>query len=232
MDENLENLLTSTPVTQHEKQLATEEILNSSSVEGEHSDSDAFQNFIQPFSILQKLFYCGVCLENCSCSLGFKLSGCVEGHTYCKPCMEQYYTALVTDGCVDHFCPGVATCKASLTLAETRALLSTESLLRYERITQVKRNPLYRECPSCGKGATASDDASSSPELQCESCGCRYCFFHASAHPGVSCAQYARNQSARTRREQAATVAVVRSTTKECPYCKSPTEKNGGCNHM
>lgn len=187
----------------------------------------------EPFSnfAFQPEFYCDICLENCSTSLIFQMSSCCKNHTFCKPCLSGYFTSMVKDGSIQHFCPGVS-CQAAVSSAELKILLDEESFARYERLSQVKQNPMYRECPKCGMGATAPPSAGILPELSCVQCGTKYCFFHADAHIGLSCRQYARNQSSQTRRELAASHSLVGKTTKKCPHCKSPTEKNGGCNHM
>ena len=181
----------------------------------------------------QPEFYCDICMENCSTALIFQISNCCDkdNHSFCTPCMRGYYTSTVTEGSIQHFCPGIG-CQAAVSSAELKALLDEESFARYERLTQVKQNVMYRECPKCGVGATAPPSASDIPELSCGECGSSYCFYHSDAHVGLSCQQYLRNQSSRTRRELAASHSFVGKSTKKCPSCKSPTEKNGGCNHM
>jgi ribosomal protein S27AE len=175
-------------------------------------------------------FFCRVCLENCSVSLGFVISNCSEQHKYCRDCLQGYYTAQVTDGVIEHFCPGVGEgCHGSLSPDELKSLVSGDAFQRNNRLLQVKKNPLYRECPSCNIGVTLADQ---SPNVKCGSCGMNYCFFHANAHTGMTCEQYARTQSRRTRQDANASNAFMRRNTRQCPYCDSPTEKSGGCNHM
>jgi ribosomal protein S27AE len=174
-------------------------------------------------------FYCKVCLENCSLSLGFTIA-CSAEHKYCRDCLTGYYTAQVNDGVIDLFCPGVSDgCQGSLSADELRSLVSDDVFERHNRFVQVKKNPLYRECPSCNVGVTLADQTA---KVKCGSCSTEYCFFHANAHVGMTCEQYARSQSRRTRQELNASNAFVNRNTKPCPYCTSPTEKNGGCNHM
>jgi hypothetical protein len=68
----------------------------------------------------------------------------------------------------------------------------------------VKKNPLYRECPVCNAGTSAStvDERGKQvpvAKLTCANPTCQhiYCFFHDNAHPGINCAEYARRQSRR-----------------------------------
>jgi ribosomal protein S27AE len=175
-------------------------------------------------------FFCTVCLENCSVSLGFVIANCSEQHKYCRDCLHGYYTAQIADGAIEHFCPGVGDgCHGLLCTEELQSLVSDEAFQRHNRLIQVKKNPLYRECPSCNTGVTLADQ---SPKVVCGSCGTEYCFFHSNAHAGMTCEQYARTQSRRTRQDMSASNEFVSRTTKCCPFCNSPTEKNGGCNHM
>jgi hypothetical protein len=175
-------------------------------------------------------FYCNICLENCSSTMGFIIASCELQHKYCRDCLQGYYTAQVNDGAVEHYCPGVGDgCKGHLASNELASLVGSDTLERYERLVQVKKNPLYRECPTCNVGITLPDQA---PTIKCGNCAAEYCFFHSNAHVGLSCETYVRSQSRRTRDELRATAQLVGSTTRNCPHCQSPTEKNGGCNHM
>jgi len=63
--------------------------------------------------------------------------------------------------------------------------------------------------------------------MTCTNCKKVYCFFHSNAHEGKSCKEYTKEQRKNDDSEQ-----TIQRTTKPCPKCKAPTEKNGGCNHM
>ena len=64
--------------------------------------------------------------------------------------------------------------------------------------------------------------------MTCEKCQILYCFVHANAHPKETCESYIR----RTCREEKSNQKYIKRMSKECPNCKAPTEKSGGCNHM
>jgi len=64
------------------------------------------------------------------------------------------------------------------------------------------------------------------PEMKCSK-GHVFCYFHSNAHPGITCAEYARAQAKDDRLARAAMGDV-----KECPGCGLPTLKSEGCNHM
>ncbi len=49
---------------------------------------------------------------------------------------------------------------------------------------------------------------------------------------GLSCEEYARRLSRKTRADLVASEELVTRSTRQCPRCGAPTEKNGGCNHM
>jgi ribosomal protein S27AE len=178
----------------------------------------------------EETFFCNICLENCSSTLSFTLGSCGMQHKYCRDCLQGYYTAQVNDGAVEHYCPGVyGGCKGQLAHEELASLVSADVMDRQERLVQVKKNPLYRECPACSVGLTLPDQT---PRILCGNCGEEYCFFHSNAHVGLTCESYVRSQSRKTRYELRATDQLVNRTTRSCPYCGSATEKNGGCNHM
>lgn len=88
-----------------------------------------------------------ICLENCPRFDEFQLTTCSFKHTYCLPCLRtylynqvQYHTSAnirrnipilrwlyffqVTNGVVDHYCPGVGQCRAALTIEEIKFLLT------------------------------------------------------------------------------------------------------------
>lgn len=183
---------------------------------------------------LTQTFYCGICLENCDTALTFPIRTCEKHHNYCKPCMTSYTRIQAESGAISYPCPGLGECSAALAEEELRVLLSEELWSRHLRLTQVKTNPLYRECPKCNHGmtATSSEASSANPQLRCEGCQYEYCFLHSDAHPNRSCQEYARAMSSRARHDLQQTDRLLKRVTKPCPKCHIATEKNGGCNHM
>jgi hypothetical protein len=129
------------------------------------------------------------------------------------------YSEQVADGVIDHYCPGVAECHAKLTMDELKLLLFPDAytrllhtcikivrpkcyvwcrIRRLERLTQVKRNPLFRECPKCNTGMTAitalpTDETAAGgngepvpvAKQTCNNCQHEFCFYHDDAHPGM-----------------------------------------------
>jgi hypothetical protein len=180
-----------------------------------------------------KTFYCKICMENCAQSLSFSAHNCCRQHEYCIPCMTGYLTAQVDDGVIHFPCPGLRDCQGSLSSDELRLLLSDESISRLDRITNIKTNPLFRECPQCSAGHTAvSMNDTTTSDIICRGCKLTYCFYHANAHTGRTCQEYVKDMSKRVKDEINASEEYVGKITKGCPRCNAATEKNGGCNHM
>ena len=182
-----------------------------------------------------RTFYCKICMENCSSALSFCPANCSHQHEYCIPCMNGYLTAQVLDGVIHYPCPGANECsQGKLTIDELRLLLSSDMAERLERLIQVKTNMFYRECPQCATQHTSSDEELrvDGPGITCVACNLQYCFYHANAHPGKDCQEFARTMTRRVRAEMEASEALVGKCSKLCPQCSAATEKSGGCNHM
>jgi hypothetical protein len=103
-----------------------------------------------------------------------------------------------------------------------------ELLAKQERFALHKQNSHYRDCPNPSCPATLLGDPLR-PAMTCPQCHTAFCFYHATAHPGLTCQQHAR----RVGRSERASQAAVRRTTRPCPRCGVRVEKMpGGCNHM
>jgi hypothetical protein len=64
--------------------------------------------------------------------------------------------------------------------------------------------------------------------MTCHQCGHTFCYSHSNAHPGETCRAY----ELRTRAADREAEATISSRAKPCPSCRTPTEKDNGCNHM
>jgi hypothetical protein len=171
------------------------------------------------------VFYCAICLENHPVSDCFTSSTCDHLHQYCRESIKTFAESLVNEGGVKIRCPGFGECQGILTEQEIKNLCDEGTWNKYQRFREMKENPNFRECPSCNHPHIGNE---SSPEITCEQCHQVYCFFHANAHPNILCHQYTREQL----KSQMKSYAFIKSNTRNCPTCSTPTEKNGGCNHM
>jgi len=66
--------------------------------------------------------------------------------------------------------------------------------------------------------------------VKCE-CGHQFCFFHSNAHPiTVPCTEY--EEELKGRDDIRLTMQAIAGDSKDCPGCKNPVFKSGGCDHM
>ena len=95
----------------------------------------------------------------------------------------------------------------------------------------------FRACPKgdCNWGCffSTKDDGNI---FTCQVCEYRYCVVcETTMHEGETCEQY-KQRLKRTKEKEArneeATMKTIRRTTKPCPNCREPIEKNDGCDHM
>lgn len=173
------------------------------------------------------IFYCTICLENHPVSNCFACSNCNFPHKYCRESIKSFAETLINDGNIKIRCPGFGECEGFLSDQELQELFcDNESLWKkFQRFREIKENPNFRECPFCNHSYIGDE---SHPEITCENCHQIYCFFHSNAHPNIKCHQYTKEQL----KTQMKSYLYIKSTTRNCPSCSTPTEKNGGCNHM
>lgn len=93
------------------------------------------------------------------------------------------------------------------------------------------RDPDCRWCPKCSTAMIRGDHQLM---LRCPGNGCKFVFcFNCKEdwHQDFTCEQY---QAWKIENSQEAQRydAWKKKNTKECPKCKTPIEKNGGCNHI
>jgi hypothetical protein len=123
-----------------------------------------------------------------------------------------------------------------LHLAEIRHLIPPEQFERFEEFVlkqALESMPDVSWCPKAGCTNAMIGDPNR-PMMVCSntSCNFSYCFnCKEEWHADITCEQYQKwkieNSEADARYEE-----WVKANAKRCPHCKSPIEKNGGCNHM
>lgn len=97
---------------------------------------------------------------------------------------------------------------------------------KFERFQMMKTNMSFRECPSCGEACQGGSLAN--PSIVCIKCNNNFCYVHSNAHANKSCQEYSSSLSKRVRKEMKAADKLIKRTTKACPQCSAPIEKNGG----
>ena len=173
--------------------------------------------------------YCRICLENHSPMICSSVLGCESSHYFCNPCLKSWCAAQINDGIVSIKCPTFG-CDAIFLNQQIQSLVDSETFIKYNLFTIMKKNPSFRSCPKCEVGTISGTDEK--PNIICDKCNYQYCYIHNNSHPNLTCAEYYKSLSSQIKRELKASIKLVQNTTKKCPWCQSPTEKISGCNHM
>jgi hypothetical protein len=192
-------------------------------------------------------FLCKICYCNDPIGDGSTSIALPCGHRWHKDCLLGMIKSKVADSQLEILCPDVPTDVDERALLDNADEVGCETLITkemifdlaaelgddelpatFERFEEMISDPHVRECPrtECNHRQKGNPRR---PKMQCEACDQQYCFAHATAHPSTqSCASYERQQRSATRANQ----QFVKGTTLNCPACKKPTTKAGGCNHM
>ena len=166
-------------------------------------------------------------MENVSVDESYSLtgnSGC--SHQFCMGCLASYLTNRISEAQLRNPCPnhGRDDCTAEASSADIE-ILCPAMLEKFDRFSKMKTDENHRDCPKCSHMQIGDFNHAA---MKCDSCQYEYCFFHSDSHPGQSCIQLA----SRIRMSDFTSSVAVCCSTKKCPHCKTPTTKNGGCNHM
>uniref|UniRef100_A0A3B3DZT6 E3 ubiquitin-protein ligase parkin n=1 Tax=Oryzias melastigma TaxID=30732 RepID=A0A3B3DZT6_ORYME len=172
---------------------------------------------------------------------------CSERHVICLDCFRLYCQSRLNErqfvhhAAVGYSLPCAAGCEDSLIkeLHHFRAL-GDEQYTRYQQYATeeclLKMGGLLCPAPGCGAGLLPSDlsrRVECDPQLGCGFVFCRECreAFHQGECRALQEFVVDEEASRRGRWEQASRV-LIQETTKPCPSCSVPVERNGGCMHM
>ncbi|XP_030234065.1 E3 ubiquitin-protein ligase parkin [Gadus morhua] len=184
---------------------------------------------------------------------------CADRHVICLECFRGYCLTRLNDRqfihhpLIGYSLPCAAGCPDSL-IKELHhfRVLGNEQYMRYhgygaEECLLQMGGVL---CPRAGCGAGLIPQAPSTQRVECEKinglgCGlvfCRDCkeeYHEGECHMAASCSGDAATQcfvvdegALQRSRWELASRDTIRETTKPCPQCGVPVEKNGGCMHM
>lgn len=153
-------------------------------------------------------------------------------HQVCQLCLTNYLEFKIKSGDVlDIHCPRTIKkdekCKSPLSDEFVQEMVSEEAFQKFKLFCRLKGDHTLRQCPKCDQIQKGNPKK---PQMTCENTTCKfnYCYFHASAHVDSSCKEFeSQNKSVLKPSE-----AWVKQKCMPCIFCKAPTLKSEGCNHM
>ncbi|KAK6351243.1 translation termination inhibitor protein itt1 [Orbilia javanica] len=201
-------------------------------------------------------FDCGICLEPRKGATCHRINQC--GHVFCKPCLKDYFTAMIKEGdvgnvqCLNYTCgkdlpPEEVTDEegnvhkiprkpGAIAPAELQLLLEAETVERYlklkrKRVFESMKNVVY--CPrNFCKGPALRDNADDQLAI-CQDCSFAFCANCGKSWHGYKfLCRVAGKLSIEEEKEAKLTADFLESNCTPCPTCLIPISKSGGCNHM
>ncbi|KAK6536632.1 translation termination inhibitor protein itt1 [Arthrobotrys megalospora] len=202
-------------------------------------------------------FDCGICLEPRKGATCHRINQC--GHVFCKPCLKDYFTAMITEGdvgsvqCLNYVCgkdlpPEEVTDEegnvhkiprkpGAIAPAELQLLLEADIVERYlklkrKRAFESMKNVVY--CPrNFCKGPALRDNAEDQLAI-CQDCSLAFCATCGKSWHGYTfrCKRVDGELTKDEEKEAKLTADFLQSNCTPCPTCLIPISKSGGCNHM
>ncbi|XP_074642150.1 E3 ubiquitin-protein ligase RNF144A-like [Tubulanus polymorphus] len=189
---------------------------------------------------IDPLITCRLCLQECSKHDMYELVDCKC--LYCRSCVKQYLTILVTEGNVLSItCPdGMCRKPGKIYASEVEQVVDPEIFDRYIRLKfqrEVELDPARTWCPEIGcetvcHVCTNGDlvPVTGRP-VHCPTCGLMFCSVCKSKwHPGQTCDEYLR--SGKKEDEGIPFTSPEDAEIKRCPLCHVPIERTDGCAQM
>ncbi|KAF3925439.1 Cullin-9 [Orbilia brochopaga] len=202
-------------------------------------------------------FDCGICLEPRKGAVCHRINQC--GHVFCKPCLKEYFTAMITEGdvnsvqCLNYSCgkdlppeevldmdgkvhkmprkPG------AIAPAELQILLEADMVDRYlklkrKRAFESMKNVVY--CPRSFCKGPALRDSGEDRLAICQDCSLAFCAECGKTWHGykMSCRTDTTPVTEAEAKEAKLTEEFLEMNCTPCPTCLIPISKSGGCNHM
>jgi len=183
----------------------------------------------------KKTYQCAICLEDYTIADVFVLDGCY--HKFCRVCLAGWVSSRIQEAEVSTIkCPE-RTCQQRINYQEIHLIVKdAETMRKYEDFTlqqALEKMTDIRWCPkpSCGMAMVGGNDTLM---MRCprETCGFCFCFRCKEPwHADSTCEQY-QAWKRDNKGGQDMFRRWMNQNAKPCPKCRSPIEKNGGCNHM
>ncbi|XP_069827835.1 E3 ubiquitin-protein ligase RNF14-like [Dendropsophus ebraccatus] len=204
----------------------------------------------------RKQFLCNICFMEKSGSECTHFKACQ--HVYCNYCLKDYFEVQIKDGQVHALnCPEPE-CTSIATPAQVKDLVDEQLFRRYDRLLlqsslDLMADIVYCPRPSCRTPVMQEPDKTMGICSACKYAFCLYCktAFHGLSPCKVSAEEFIElmkeymtaseeRKKEMLRRYGSFDKAVedfknrewLQENSKPCPNCKSPIEKNDGCNKM
>ena len=185
----------------------------------------------------EELEMCMICCEDLPPTSFFSLS-C--GHRYCQACWGSHLSAQLDVGREAGITAKCMSCDLMVTDDLYQKCLSQdawEKVQEFRKLAYVDENASVRWCPNprCEKAIYYKPNQSR--DIKCV-CGTEFCFMCGKKpHYPSTCEQFeawaekhkSADKESKIREQER---KWLEEHTKPCPKCKTPIEKNKGCNHM
>eukprot|EP00007_Cunea_sp_BSH-02190019_P010016 CAMPEP_0174233826 /NCGR_PEP_ID=MMETSP0417-20130205/3761_1 /TAXON_ID=242541 /ORGANISM="Mayorella sp, Strain BSH-02190019" /LENGTH=701 /DNA_ID=CAMNT_0015312107 /DNA_START=369 /DNA_END=2470 /DNA_ORIENTATION=+ len=178
---------------------------------------------------------CSVCMDN------ILVSGAVSmecGHRFCRSCWKDHLDVKIKLDCQSgsHIRCLQRGCMLTVDEELVKKLVDHDTYQRYMRLlmrSYIDENHTLAHCPfpNCEHIVHIFSLGDLAVNVYCQD-GHFFCFAcHEDPHLPATCEMRSAWQKRRNQGSEDSTNWIL-SNTKQCPGCKRPTEKNGGCNHV
>jgi ariadne-1 len=186
---------------------------------------------------------CGICMDDEVERDSLVALWC--GHTFCTDCWRHYLSMKVKEHATNITCPGATANKKKCTLvvddATVAKLLGDEDALQrhaealVDSYVQQRSDLRWCVAPKCTNIIRLTARAAGvfgSDETTCL-CGVAFCFGCGEVpHRPATCDMLREWKKKAGGGDEDMSVQLIATVSRPCPNCKSPIEKNDGCNHM
>jgi len=168
---------------------------------------------------------CMICYDSFSVENLVMCGGDATTHFFCKGCFRRYATETVSFGSHTNVPCADQKCTSFIPPALCKSCLSDWEILRMDDREEARNHRVClaaKAVLSCKCGVVAVIDDVSNKLVTCPGAGCglQYCVECANAWHSGLCPP------------PSETLKWLSKRTKACPNCRTPIEKNDGCDHM
>jgi len=190
---------------------------------------DIFKETV-PIQIDSDVLECQICYDTISKG---NMTGLDCGHIFCTECWSEYLSSKIEDASRIIECPDTKCNTIVDDETLTSIITDTELKLKYNKLVM----SYYVECNKMLKWCSAPDcnfvikvPFLDSRTVTCK-CGNSFCFSCSGDwHDPIDCDML--KKWVKKSNDDSETSKWISVHTKDCPKCKMPIEKDGGCNHM